>query len=230
MSKLEACGSEQTKKVLMKHGAREPFFGVKVEYLTKISRETGIDHGLALKLYRTGNSDAMYLAGMICDPRMMNPAILDEWADQAYWYYLSEYTVPPVAAKSDHGIECALRWMESDIEHVAAGSWATLSNVIVKRPDINIDTDLLRQLVNKVTAVIHTSPNRVRYCMNNFIIAVGSGVDDLKQLARESAIKTGKVHVDMGGTACKVPDALEYMAKTEARLKKNESKKTSKKN
>ena len=36
MKELEAMGSEQTKKVLMKHGAREPFFGVKVGDLKKI--------------------------------------------------------------------------------------------------------------------------------------------------------------------------------------------------
>ena len=36
MVELEAMGNEQTKKVLMKHGAKEPFYGVKVGDMKKI--------------------------------------------------------------------------------------------------------------------------------------------------------------------------------------------------
>ncbi len=67
MVELHRYGSEQTKKVLIKHGAREPFFGVKVQDLKKIVKKVKKNHALALELYATGNSDAMYLAGLITD-------------------------------------------------------------------------------------------------------------------------------------------------------------------
>ncbi|MCK7554363.1 hypothetical protein MKQ70_04815 [Chitinophaga sedimenti] len=51
--------------------------------------------------------------------------------------------------------------------------------------------------------------------MNGFVIAVGSYVPALLEKARETAGKVGPVTVDMGGTACKVPDALAYIAKVE---------------
>lgn len=38
MAYLEEKGNDQTKKVLMKHGAREPFFGVKVGDLKPIQK------------------------------------------------------------------------------------------------------------------------------------------------------------------------------------------------
>jgi hypothetical protein len=41
----------------MKHGAPEPIFGVKFGDLKRVKK----DHQLALGLYSTGNSDAMYL-------------------------------------------------------------------------------------------------------------------------------------------------------------------------
>ena len=39
MQELEACGSEQTKKILLKHGVQEPLYGVKVEDLKKIQKK-----------------------------------------------------------------------------------------------------------------------------------------------------------------------------------------------
>ena len=51
------------KKVFTRHGAREPFFGVKVGNLKILVKKIKTDHKLALELFKTGNSDAMYLAG-----------------------------------------------------------------------------------------------------------------------------------------------------------------------
>ena len=58
-------------KNALKHGAREPFFGVKVEHLKKIQKRIKKDYQLALDLYDTGISDAMYLAGLIADDEKM---------------------------------------------------------------------------------------------------------------------------------------------------------------
>lgn len=60
---------------------------------------------------------------------------------------------------------------------------------------------------------IHESPNRVRYTMNNFVIAAGSYVTALTDKALQAAKQMGQVSVDMGETACHVPDAAEYIAK-----------------
>ena len=43
--------------------------------------------------------------------------------------------------------------------------------------------------------------------MNGFVIAVGVYISELTEKALRIAEKVGKVHVDMGGTACKVPSA-----------------------
>ena len=40
MLELEKYGDEQTKKTLIKHGAKEPFYGVKVADLKKILKKT----------------------------------------------------------------------------------------------------------------------------------------------------------------------------------------------
>ena len=89
MQQLSDWGSENTKRILMKHGAPEPFFGVKVADLKKIKRKLKKDHELSLELYDTGNSDAMYLAGLIADENQITRAQLQKWAENATYYMIS---------------------------------------------------------------------------------------------------------------------------------------------
>ena len=215
LTELEAFGNEGTKKVFLKHGAKEPFYGVKVGDLKKIVKKVKVDHGLAKELYDTGNSDAMYLAGLICDPAQMTMADLNHWVKQAYWYMISEYTVAWVAAESNHGYEIALEWINSDDEMTAAAGWATLSSLVSIKSDEELDLEKLGQLLDQVGEHIHEAPNRVRYTMNGFVIALGSYVTSLTQKSIAIAEKIGKVSVEMGGTACKVPPAPQYIRKVQ---------------
>jgi 3-methyladenine DNA glycosylase AlkD len=217
VEELKTLGSESIKKVLMKHGAREPFFGVKVEQLKKIQKRIKKDHALALALYDTGISDAMYLAGLIADDARMTRKDLDRWAGQAYWYMLSEYTVPWVAAEGSHGREAALEWIESKKENIAAAGWATLSGLVALKDDANLDLAELKKLLARVQKTIHQQPNRVRLTMNGFVISVGSYVKALTDLALDTGAKIGPVEVDMGGTACKVPFPPDSIQKVRAR-------------
>lgn len=213
MQQLQQFGKESIKKVLVKHGAREPFYGVKVEDLKKIVKKVKADYPLSLQLYNTGNSDAMYLAGLIAEPDRMTREDLNNWVENAYWYYISEFTVPWVTSESPFGIELALQWIESEKENIAAAGWATLASIAAVKNDNEIDASLYRNLLERVSKTIHSEKNRVRHTMNNFVIAVGGYCTHLTDDAVKVASTLGKVKVDMGGTACKVPDATEYIQK-----------------
>ena len=71
-AELEKFGSESIKNIYLNHGAKEPFFGVKVSDLKTILKKIKNDQHLALELYQTGNSDAMYLAGLAADGSKMS--------------------------------------------------------------------------------------------------------------------------------------------------------------
>jgi 3-methyladenine DNA glycosylase AlkD len=215
MSELEKMGDEQTKKTFLRHGAREPVFGVKVENLKKIQKRVKKNHELALQLFETGNVDAMYLAGLISDPPKMSPENLNRWASQAYTSTISEYAVAWTAAESPHALQVAADWIESDQENVAAAGWGTLIYYVSMTP--NPDVHQFDKLLERVARDIKKSANRVRYTMNGFVIAVGSYVPALTEKATEIARRIGKVEVDMHGTACKVPDAESYIDKVKQR-------------
>jgi 3-methyladenine DNA glycosylase AlkD len=214
LAELKGLGSASYKHVMQKHGAREPFFGVKISELKKIQKRVGgTAHELALELWASGNYDAMYLAGLLADDARMTKADLARWLREAYCGGLAEYTVPWVAAGSPHGYALAREWIESPKELVAAAGWATLSSLVTTRPDSELDIPELKQLLKRVAREIHGAPNRVRYVMNGFVIAVGGAVASLTAEALEAARKVGAVEVDMGDTSCTVPGALEYIEK-----------------
>ncbi len=213
MSQLEAMGSETIKKILLKHGVKEPFFGVKVEQLKTIQKKVKMDYKLANELYATGNADAMYLAGLIADDEKMTKKDLQTWVKAAVSNNISEYTVPWVAAGSRYGLELALEWIDSKEDYIAAAGWNTLSGLMAIKPDDELDLPLLKSLLARVEKKIHSAKNREGHTMNGFVIAAGSFVAPLTKDAIATAKKIGTVTVDMNGTACKVPDAITYIKK-----------------
>src|SRR5262245_2522718 len=94
LCELQALGTEQTKKTWLRHGAREPVFGVKIGDMKKIQKKIKKDYQLALNLYASDNADAMYFAGLIADETKMTKKDLQKWALAANWHMISMYTVP----------------------------------------------------------------------------------------------------------------------------------------
>lgn len=213
MTELEARGSEQVRAIFRRHGAVEPLFGVLVADLKKILKKTGPDHAMALRLWDTGNYDAMYLAGLMADPGKVTIKELNHWADTATSPGLAEYAVAGVAAESPHGAGRARKWIEAQRELTADAGWATWGGVLALVPDEELDLDEIGALLDRVEKTLHGERNRVRYTMNGFVIAVGSYVAPLHKRALEVAKRLGKVKVNLGATACKVPLAGEYIAK-----------------
>jgi hypothetical protein len=214
MAELQSMSSPAIKKVLTAHGAREPFFGVRIGDMKSIVKKVRKDHELSLQLYSTGNYDAMYLAGLIADEKKISKKDLNAWVKASY-AGIAGYTVPWVAAESPYGWELALEWIDSKQENVAGAGWSCLSSWMSIRSDNELDIPALTKLLDRVKKEIHKSPNRVRYEMNMFVIAAGGFVAALTQKAKDVSIAIGEVFVDMSGTSCKVPYAFDYIAKME---------------
>lgn len=216
LGELSGLASPSIKKVLLQHGAPEQkLYGVKIEDLKKLQKRIKQDHALALELFATGISDAMYLAGLIADPAAMKKSDLKLWAKQASWSMLREWTVPWVACESRFGPELAREWVKSKQESIATIGWATYCSMVSVLPDKQLDLQELECLLDRVQDEVHQAQNRVRYTMNVFVIAVGSYVVPLNTRAKDVARSIGPVRVAMGATACKVPLASAYIEKVE---------------
>lgn len=228
LKELEALGSDGYRKILRNHGVPEPVYGVKIEELKKFQKRIKKDYRLALDLYDTGVYDARYLAGLVADDARMTRKDLERWLAGANCPALLEFTVPWVAAESPHGREAALEWIDSPKEPAASAGWATLGSLVAITDDAALDRGELKRLLTRVEKTIHKQPNRVRYAMNGFVIAVGCYVKELTDAALAAASKIGEVTVEMGGTACKVPDAAGSIEKVRKRGAIGKKRKTAK--
>ncbi|MFO0813982.1 MAG: DNA alkylation repair protein [Gemmatales bacterium] len=216
VNELQKYATAQTKKTWMAHGAQEPCLGVKVADMKKIQKRIKMDYQLALDLYDTGIADVMYLAGLIADDAKMTKKDLQKWVKNANWSMVSEFTVPWVASGSPHGRELALKWMDSKDEAIASAGWQTYSSIVNTHDDDKLDMAEIQSLLQRVAKTIHQQPNRVKYVMNSFVIAVACFVKPLHQLAVKTANAIGKVEVHLVGD-CKIPYAPDYIKKVLAR-------------
>ena len=90
-----------------------------------------------------------------------------------------------------------------------------MANYASINQDENLDIKTYSKLLDTVEKEIHAAQNRVRYTMNGFVIAIGAHIKELTEKSKKVASKIGKVNVEMGGTACKVPLATDYIKKLE---------------
>jgi 3-methyladenine DNA glycosylase AlkD len=214
LAELKKAGDAQTKKTLLKHGSKEPFYGVKIEEIKKIQKKIKENkQQVALELFESGIGDAQYLAGLMANGELMSRKELQAWVEAAQSPMISEYSVPWVASENDEALTLALKWIDSSNPFIASSGWNTIISVMATWSDEDIDISILRKLLKRVEKEIHIAPNRVRYCMNSFVIAAGSFMKELNKEALETGKKIGEVEVDMNGTSCKVPFAPVYIKK-----------------
>ena len=120
----------------------------------------------------------------------------------------------------------AREWMASEHEMVAVAGWSAYANYLSITPNERLDLKEIRRLLEQVERTVRGERNRVRYNMNAFVIAVGAYVPALFEEALSVAERIGKVDVNVGQTACKVPLASAYIRKIEEKGNVGKKKKT----
>lgn len=213
IAQLKEMGSENIRRIYLNHGAPENQFGCKIEDMKKVQKKIRKNYELSLELYDSGISDVQYFAGLIADEDKMTKRDLQHWANTASWYMQNEYTVAWIAAESKFGWELASEWINSKKESLQISGWSTLASLVAIKPNEELDVKELKNLLNRVEKEMDQAADRVKYAMNNFIIAAGGYVNELIVEAMRIGKAIGKLTIDMGNTSCKVPYSPDYIQK-----------------
>lgn len=216
IDELQALGKEQTRKIYRRHGVRGDLYGVSYGDLGKLRKKVKTDHGLARQLWATGNHDARILAMMIADPARADSATLDGWAGDL-GNYVEADALSGYVAKTPFAREKGEAWIESPDESVATAGWNLLGQLAMH--DRALPGEYFAPYLERIERDIHQAQNRVRYAMNNVLIAIGLHSAALEERAIAAAGRIGEVVVDHGQTGCKTPDAATYIEKAAARKK-----------
>lgn len=216
MERLERLATPQTKKIYRSHGVHDPHWGVPTMAMRPLAKEIQRNQPLAEQLYASGNYDAMYFAGMIADPLVMSEADFERWIDAAYFFMLADYVVAVSLAETAFAQEVADRWIASGDELRMSAGWACYQWLLGNRADSEFDAAKIGEMLERVAATIHDNPNRTRYSMNGFVIAVGVSFVPLHDKALSVADAIGKVAVTTEKGKCAVPLAKEAILKAKA--------------
>lgn len=217
LKEMKALGTAQNRKVYGRHGVDREMFGLSFASQKKLAKTYKKEHSLALELWKSGNHDARILACMIADPSLMNEKQLDAWATELDNYVITD-AFSGMAVKSPDAFRNMEKWTKSKEEWIGAVGWNVLAHMALKSKAL--DDSYFQPFLEAINDDIHKSKNRVRYSMNNALIAIGIRNEDLQRKAMEVAKQIGTVQVDHGETGCKTPDAHDYILKTVARKKK----------
>lgn len=218
MAQLESLGTEQTRKIYRRHGSGPNLFGVSFANLEKLRKAIRKDHDLARQLWATGNTDAMSLATMVCDPATMTAKDLDGWMRDIQFRVMVSLFARNVAGKSLHSQSRMEAWTKIKDETGAEAGWTTLA--VLAMSDPALPDDYFEAYLKYIESNIQKSKNWVRYAMNGALISIGMRNENLRKKAIAASRRIGKVVVDHGETNCKTPDAEPYILKAVAHRRK----------
>ena len=220
MKQLKQMGTGQNVKIYRRHGAKDPMFGVSFANFNKLKKQIKTDHALAEKLWASGNLDARVLAMMIADPHKLTSATADKWVKDLDSSMVAD-PFSGLVARSPLAGKKYPKWMASKKEFIRQAGYSVFST-FMRDNDQPSDADC-RKLLKTIEKEIHGSANRARYSMNTALISIGAYRPALTEEAMAAAKRIGKVEVDHGDTSCRTPDAIDYMKKTIAHLKKKKA-------
>lgn len=217
MNELRIYGSAQTRKIYLNHGADIPLFGVSIANLKKIAKGNKNNHDLGYKLLVTNNVDAIYLSQYIVDPKKLTIYELEKLILATNYYMILDNVVANLAARNMAIVfECLSKWVNHKNDRYRQVAYSLYSTILVSYNNNLINREDVLLKINHVRSAIHSEENRVRYSMNNFLIAAASAFSELTEICKEVALEIGEIKVYMGDTSCKVPDALSYIIKIES--------------
>jgi 3-methyladenine DNA glycosylase AlkD len=219
---LEMVGTEQNRKVYLRHGVKGYQFGVSFANLKRFAKRIGSNTPMAEMLWCSGVHDARVLATMVADSQTIMECLLDRWLDDLDNYILTD-AFSDMVARTRFALKKANEWSASTQEWVGAAGWNLIAQLALHDSSLQ-DVYFLEKLAD-IEKHIHQRPNRTRYSMNNALIAIGVRNPELESKALALSDRIGSVQVDHGDTSCKTPDAREYILKTIQHRKKKTSSK-----
>lgn len=217
MAELAELGTDQTKKTLMKHGASEPLFGVRIGDMKKelVKKYRG-NKSLAIDLIKTGNSDAQYLGGLIMPVKTITSKEISDLYPFFKWFAMNEAILAPLAVDSGNGVILAEEWLGSDDSKMYQTGVITLAKTISVIPDNQLPMVLIDGIVTKISTDFKLVDTSLQSSYNNFLIALGCHTEIYHE---EACHLLSVLDIDFEQPGCRLPNGLIKIAKLKKQAK-----------
>lgn len=103
--------------------------GVSMANMQRLAKDVGVDHALALGLWKTGCYEARSVAALIDDPAEVTPAQMDAWCRDFDSWAICDTVCFKLFDRVPHAFAKIDKWARSDAEFVKRGAFALLACV-----------------------------------------------------------------------------------------------------
>jgi 3-methyladenine DNA glycosylase AlkD len=186
MKQLKAWEHPKMRAVNAKHGAGANQFGVNLGKLRSLATQIKRDHTLALELWKSGNIDAMNLATLIMDPKLMTQPAVEKLAKDLSYYTTTDWFVKNVIKALPFKGELCKKWTASSAEYIGRAGWTLMAGLLEE----NDPEELLDTIEKKMKAAPFRTQEPMNYCLVKIAvdypqlrkraIAIGNTLDVLK--------------------------------------------------
>ena len=183
---LESMGDPKVHKQNAKNGAQENQFGVKLGDIRNMAKAIKTNHELGLKLWETGNLEAMFLATQIVKPKQIPVDDLERMVTQATYGWLADWLVSNVVKQHSEKESLRLRWMQSSDPMLARAGWSLTTERVCKDPE-GLD---FPALLDRLDREMGTAPAPTQWTMNFCLGETGIRYPE----HRQRAIAIGEKH------------------------------------
>ena len=231
---LEAWGSESVRRSNAKAGAGENQFGVMMGKLRGLAEQlqparapaNAAAHALGLRLWETGNADAMLLATMLMDPAQLDEADLDAMMRPLTYTRVLDEMAHNVVAGSPHAVTLRERWMDSAEEYVGRAGWQVTIAAVTdpkavkaarrapdgRPPELDLD-----RLLKKIEAEVVRAPLHKQESMTQCLVMIATRYDAYTQRGMELGEKLGRYDTRPVPKGCTAWYAPEWIAAIQRR-------------
>lgn len=167
MSQLEALGNEKMRAQNTRHGARGKQFGVRRGEVRKLAKTIKIDHKLAMRLWKTGNIDARFLAILVMDSKSLSADELDAFVRSVTFVEVADWLNSYVVKLHPERETLRERWMADDDPMAARAGWAATR--VGKSPE-GLD---IPALLDRIEADLGYAATEIQWTMNICLVEIG---------------------------------------------------------
>lgn len=214
LNALERCGDAKVRERNLKNGAPENQFGVKMGDIRTIAKSIKADHQLGLKLWETGNLEAMLLATLIMTPKQLSEEDLERMAASVTYDWLADWLMTNIIRQHPRKEAMRQRWMESSHPMLARAGWSLTAERIVKDPE-GLD---LGGLLDRIEREMANAPAPAQWTMNFCLAEIGIHFAKHRQRAIDIGEKLGLYRDYPVSRGCTSPFAPIWIGEMVARL------------
>jgi len=218
LSKLNSLANPDNVKGMTRYGINSlGTLGVSIYTLRPMAKEIGIDHNLALELWKSGIHEARILACFIDDPNLVDEDQMEDWAKDFDSWDVCDQVCSSLFDQTQFAYAKAFEWSERDEEFVKRAGFVLMAALAVH--DKKATDDKLAAFFPVILSKASDHRNFVKKAVNWALRNLGKRNRNLNKMA----IETAQMILTNGSPAERwvARDALRELTaeKTQARFK-----------